>query len=62
MAIIKYKGVGIRAISACVPQNISKNSDLGYLMPEDEIEKTINSIGIREKRFVDEDVTAIKKN
>lgn len=58
MAIIKYKGVGIRAISACVPQNISKNSDLGYLMPEDEIEKTINSIGIREKRFVDEDVTA----
>lgn len=58
MATIKYKGVGIRAISACVPQNISKNSDLGYLMPEDEIEKTINSIGIREKRFVDDDVTA----
>ena len=58
MATIKYKGVTIRAISACVPKNVSKNSELGYLMPEEEIEKTINSIGIREKRFVDEDVTA----
>ena len=48
----------IKAISACVPKNVSKNSDLGYLIPEDEIDKTINSIGIKEKRFVDEDVTA----
>ena len=58
MATIKYKGVTIKAISACVPKNVSKNSDLGYLIPEEEIEKTINSIGIKEKRFVDEDVTA----
>ena len=58
MATIKYKGVTIKAISACVPKNVSKNSDLGYLIPEEEIEKTINSIGIREKRIVDEDVTA----
>ena len=58
MATIKYKGVGIRAISACVPKNVSKNSELGYLIPEEEIEKTINSIGIKEKRYVDEDVTA----
>lgn len=58
MATIKYRGVTIKAISACVPKNVSKNSDLGYLIPEEEIEKTINSIGIKEKRFVDEDVTA----
>lgn len=58
MATIKYKGVGIRAISACVPKNVSKNSELGYLIPEEEIDKTINSIGIKEKRYVDEDVTA----
>lgn len=58
MAIIKYKGVAIKAISACVPKNVSKNSDLGYLIPEEEIEKTINSIGIKEKRFVDVNVTA----
>ena len=58
MATIKYKGVSIKAISACVPKNISRNKDLGYLIPEEEIEKTINSIGIVEKRFVDEDTTA----
>lgn len=58
MAIIRYKGVSIKAISACVPRKVSKNSDLGYLIPEDEIEKTINSIGIKEKRIADDGVTA----
>ena len=58
MATIKFKGVSIRAISACVPKNVSKNSDLGYLIPKEEIEKTISSIGIREKRYVDDDVCA----
>ena len=58
MATIKYKGVTIKAISACVPKNVSKNRDLGYLIPEEDIEKTIKSIGIKEKRFVDDDVTA----
>ncbi len=58
MAVIKYKGVGITALSACVPRNISDNSELGYLIPETEIQKTVNSIGIHQKRFVDEDVTA----
>ena len=58
MALIRFKGVSIKAISACVPGNVSKNSELGYLIPEEEKEKTINSIGIREKRYVDADVTA----
>ncbi|NMA30799.1 MAG: ketoacyl-ACP synthase III [Candidatus Methanofastidiosa archaeon] len=56
MALIKYKNVQIKALSACVPKNINRNADLGYLIPEEEIEKTINSIGIREKRFADKDV------
>ena len=58
MAIIRFKGIGIKAISACVPKKVSKNSDLGYLIPEEEIEKTINSIGIKEKRIADKDVTS----
>ena len=58
MAIIKFKGVGIKAITACVPKKVSRNLDLGYLIPEEEITKTINSIGISEKRIVDDDVTA----
>jgi 3-oxoacyl-[acyl-carrier-protein] synthase-3 len=58
MAFITYTGVGIRAIAACVPPQKIFNKDLGYLISKEEIEKTINSIGIREKRFAATDVCA----
>lgn len=58
MAIIKYNGVGVRAMSACVPKNTVCNKDLGYLIPEDEIEKTIQNIGVVERRVADEDTCA----
>jgi len=54
MAFITYKNVGIRAMAACVPSKIIYNKDLGYLIPEEEIDKTINAIGIRERRISDE--------
>jgi len=53
MACITYKGVGIRAMAACVPSGIVYNRDLGYLIPQEEIDKTINAIGIRERRVID---------
>ncbi|MEI7661273.1 MAG: ketoacyl-ACP synthase III [Bacteroidota bacterium] len=56
MAFITFENVGIKAISACVPKMVSSNHDLGYLIPEEEIEKTINSIGVKEKRFADKTV------
>jgi len=55
MATIKYGNVKVTAISACVPKTVKKNIDLDYLIPREEIEKTINSIGIQEKRFVEEE-------
>ena len=58
MATIKYNGVGIRAMAACVPQNIVYNKDLGYLIPEEEIDKTIQNIGVVERRVVDDNVCA----
>lgn len=58
MAIIKYKGVGIIGMAACVPSNISRNAELINLILPDEINKVINNIGIVEKRYVSEDVTA----
>lgn len=58
MATIKYKGVGIRAMSACVPKKIVYNKDLTDLLPEEELEKTIKSIGIEERRIADDDVFA----
>ena len=45
-------------MSACVPQQVVYNKDLGYLIPEEEIEKTINNIGIQERRIASDDVTA----
>jgi 3-oxoacyl-[acyl-carrier-protein] synthase-3 len=56
MATIKFKNVGMTAISACVPPKVFSNYDLGYMMPEDTIEKLVNTIGIKEKRFAEKDV------
>ena len=58
MAKITFHGVGVKAMSACVPRNIVYNKDLGYLIPEDEIDKTINNIGIEQRRIADDDVMA----
>lgn len=58
MAKIRYNNVGIRAMSACVPKNVVYNKDLGYLIPEEEIEKTIQNIGINERRIADPDCCA----
>lgn len=58
MAIIKYSNVGIKAIAGCVPRQIVRNADLGYLIPEGEIQKTISSIGVHERRIADVDVCA----
>jgi 3-oxoacyl-[acyl-carrier-protein] synthase III len=58
MANLVFKDVGISGISACVPKNVSRNIDMASFLPLEEIEKTINSIGIREKRFVDSNTCA----
>lgn len=58
MAIIKYRGVGIKAMSACVPSKVVSNDELSNIMPLDEIEKVIQSVGIREKRVTSQDVMA----
>lgn len=58
MATINFQGVGIKAMSACVPPGVVDNRDLGYLIPEEEINKTINNIGIEQRRIADADVTA----
>lgn len=57
MAIIKYKNVGITAMSACVPQKIAYNKDLIELMSHEEVDKMIQSVGIVERRICDDDVT-----
>lgn len=58
MAKITFQGVGIKALSACVPKDVVYNKDLGYLIPEEEIEKTIKNIGIEQRRVAAPDVMA----
>ena len=58
MAKITFQGVRIKALSACVPSDIVSNKDLGYLIPEEEISKVIDNIGIVERRIAPDDVTA----
>lgn len=55
MAVVRFNNIGLRAISACVPKTVEKNCNLGYLIPEEEIEKTIQNIGIEERRIADSD-------
>lgn len=45
-------------MAACVPSQIANNSDLDSIMPMEEVEKVISSVGIRERRICSEDVFA----
>ena len=58
MAIIKYQGVGITAMSACVPKKVMRNADLTYLISQEDIGKVINNIGIIERRYVEDGICA----
>lgn len=58
MANIKFDSARIIAISACVPKEVSSNLDPKFDATPKELAKSIDTIGIKEKRFVDEDVCA----
>ncbi len=56
MAVLKFNNVGITAISACVPKQVSSNFDLP-IEKKEALEKLIGSIGIKEKRIAEVGVT-----
>ena len=58
MATIRYKNVGIKAIAACIPPKVVYNNDLSSIMPEEEVQKVIESVGIHERRICDSDTFA----
>lgn len=58
MAELHFDGVGIHSIAACVPSRIESNESLGYLIPEEDVAKTIENIGIKERRIADANVCA----
>lgn len=58
MAILRFKGVGIKAMAACVPSHIVSNESLKDIMPKEEVDKIIQSVGIYERRITDEKTMA----
>ena len=58
MGLIKFKNVGIRALSAVVPKNVVKTRSLTDYFPEEQIEKFIEATGVEERRFIDPDKCA----
>ena len=58
MAVLKFNDVGMSAIAACVPPKVYYNKDLNQLMPQEDVEKLIKSIGIEQKRFAEPEEVA----
>ena len=58
MALIKFNNIGIKALSATVPQNVVKTRSLTEFYASDAIEKFIEATGIEERRLVQKDQCA----
>ncbi len=58
MATIRYNNVGIKAMAACVPSRRVSNKDLVEFMPQEEVDKIIDSVGIHERRICDDSTFA----
>lgn len=58
MAFIQIPNVAIKGVAACVPKNVQRNEALTDIVPADELKKIIDSVGIIERRYVDDNTCA----
>lgn len=58
MGLLKFKNIGISAISATVPKNVIKTRELTEFFSIEAIEKFIETTGVEERRFADKDICA----
>ena len=54
MAILKYEGIGIAALSAAVPKRIINNYAYTQYFPKEAVKEVVDKIGVYERRFADE--------
>lgn len=54
MALMKFDGVGVKALSAAVPRNVIENLKYTEYFPEDQVKEVVEKVGIYERRFADE--------
>lgn len=58
MSILKYKHIGISALSACVPSKVIDNYHYTDYFPEEDVKKVVDKIGVYERRFANVDTCA----
>lgn len=58
MAFIQIPNVAIKGVAACVPKNVQRNEELTDVVPAEELKKIIDSVGIVERRYVDNNTCA----
>ncbi len=53
MAFLKFKGIGITAIAAAVPNRIINNLEYTEFFPEEQVKDVVEKVGIYVRRFAD---------
>jgi len=54
MAILEYKGVGIKALAAAVPHTVINNYEYTQHFPAEEVKEVVDKVGVFERRFADQ--------
>ena len=54
MAILSYKGVGIKAMAAAVPHHVINNYEYTEFFPKEQVKEVVDKVGVFERRFADE--------
>jgi len=58
MALLKFKGVGIRGLAAAVPKNVINNYEYTEHFPKEDVKDIVDKVGIFERRFTDTATTS----
>lgn len=56
MAYLQFSDIGLQAVSACVPPTVLGVESLKGMLSPEEIDKTIESIGIKERRYASKNI------
>lgn len=54
MALLSFKGVGVTAMSAAVPQRVVDNYAYTDFFPKEQVKEVVDKIGVYERRFADD--------
>lgn len=53
MAVMKFQGIGIRAMAGAVPSRIIENLKYNEFFPQEQVSEVVEKVGVYERRFAD---------